>query len=69
MVFSAANGNGISVADADAHGLDVQVTIAAGHGVVSLGSVANVSVSGNASASVTRRPIRSSPNRHTVPSR
>lgn len=43
LVFAIANGNAISVSDVDAGGADIEVTLAATNGVVSLGSTAGLS--------------------------
>lgn len=51
LVF--AGGSGVSIADADAGGADVQVTLAATHGTLALGSTANLtSLSGNTSDTI-----------------
>ena len=51
LVFSAGNGNAITVADVDGNPLTVTITV--GNGAFTLGSTAGVAVSGNGSGAVT----------------
>ena len=51
LVFSAANGNAITVSDVDASSLTV--TLTSTNGVLTLGSVSGVTVTGNGTGSVT----------------
>src|SRR6185295_2664883 len=51
--FSSANGNAISIADVDAGGSNVQVTLAATNGVLTLAGTAGLTVSGNGTGTVT----------------
>jgi len=53
IVFSAANGNRITVADVDAGASNVTVTVAAANGTLSLGSTSGVTVGGNGTGTVT----------------
>lgn len=52
IVFSAANGNAITVSDPDAGSSIIRVKLTADHGTVTVGSTANVTVSGNGTALV-----------------
>ncbi|NJL59971.1 MAG: DUF4347 domain-containing protein [Desulfobacteraceae bacterium] len=53
LVFSNVNSNRITVGDPDAGASAIQVTLSVGHGTLSLGTVADLTVSGNNTASVT----------------
>ena len=52
-VFSAANGNGISIADVDAGNAAVQVTLSSANGSIALGTLVGLTGSGNGTASLT----------------
>ncbi|MCE4224898.1 tandem-95 repeat protein [Methylobacterium sp. C25] len=53
LVFSAANGTAITIDDVDARGGSLTTTLSVLHGVISLGSTAGVSVTGNGTGTVT----------------
>jgi VCBS repeat-containing protein len=53
LVFSAGNGNAISIADVDAGGNAVEVTLSVASGTLTLGSLAGLSVTGGANGSST----------------
>ncbi|GAB1716406.1 MAG: hypothetical protein NTAFB05_14480 [Nitrobacter sp.] len=53
LVFSAANGNRISVSDVDSNGGDEQVTLDVQHGALTLAAVAGLTVVGNNTGHVT----------------
>ena len=53
LTFSAANGNAISIADVDAGSSNVQVTLTATNGVLTLAGTAGLTVSGNGTGTVT----------------
>jgi choice-of-anchor C domain-containing protein len=53
QTFSAANSNAITVSDVDVGGGNVSVTLSVGHGILTLGSTANVTAPGNGTGSVT----------------
>jgi Ca2+-binding RTX toxin-like protein len=50
--FSAANSNAITVSDVDAGAGNVTVTLSVGHGIITLGSTANITATGNGTGSV-----------------
>src|SRR6185312_9644255 len=53
LTFSSANGNAISIADVDAGSSNVQVTLAATNGVLTLAGTSGLTVSGNGTGTVT----------------